>query len=269
MSAFAEATAVRAAGGSSYAVSVDPAWSIAGVPNGGYLMALLIRAALDAAGVPDPLAVSAHFTRPPSFGPAEIQVERVKSGRQTSALRASLWQADSVRLDTLITAGTLPDHDAGVGWNDHPMPTIPPPEDCAPNDRGPFQVALLDMVEERLDPATVPFERTSDGGVTTAPGGEPVLRGWLRLADGTDPDPLFVALAVDAMPPTVFNLGHFGWAPTVELTVLLRGRPAPGWLLCESRTHYLAGGWFDEECTAWDSTGRVVAQSRQLALLGR
>ena len=28
----------------------------------------------------------------------------------------------------------------------------------------------------------------------------------------------------------------------------------------------LADGWFDEEATVWDSTGRLVAQSRQLAL---
>jgi hypothetical protein len=64
----------------------------------------------------------------------------------------------------------------------------------------------------------------------------------------------------------VFNLGAFGWAPTVELTVLLRAVPAPGWLRVEARTHSVAGGWFDEEARAWDSTGRLVAQSRQLAL---
>jgi hypothetical protein len=49
--------------------------------------------------------------------------------------------------------------------------------------------------------------------------------------------------------------------------VLLRGLPAPGWLLVQARTRLLADGWFDEEATAWDSTGRLVAQSRQLALV--
>jgi hypothetical protein len=66
----------------------------------------------------------------------------------------------------------------------------------------------------------------------------------------------------------VFNLKKFGWAPTVELTVLLRALPAPGWLLCESQTRSVEGGWFDEDAVVWDSTGKVVAQSRQLALIG-
>jgi hypothetical protein len=31
----------------------------------------------------------------------------------------------------------------------------------------------------------------------------------------------------------------------------------------------VSGGWFDEEAEVWDSTGRLVAQSRQLARVGR
>jgi hypothetical protein len=49
---------------------------------------------------------------------------------------------------------------------------------------------------------------------------------------------------------------------------LLRGLPAPGWLACEAHTRLVADGWFDEEASVWDSTGRLVAQSRQLALAG-
>jgi hypothetical protein len=64
----------------------------------------------------------------------------------------------------------------------------------------------------------------------------------------------------------VFHLEKYGWAPTVELSVLLRGVPAPGWMKVETKTETLAGGWFDEGATVWDSTGRLVAQSRQLAL---
>ena len=96
-----------------------------------------------------------------------------------------------------------------------------------------------------------------------------MVRFWFRLRDGSaagravaDPRRRLAGR------PTVFNLARYGWAPTVELTVLLRGLPAPGWLLCEARTRMLADGWFDEEATVWDSTGRLVAQSRQLALAG-
>jgi hypothetical protein len=91
----------------------------------------------------------------------------------------------------------------------------------------------------------------------------------MRLVDGSEWDVFSLALAVDAMPPTVFHLGRFGWAPTVELTYLLRGLPAPGPVSFVAEATLLADGWFDENASVWDSTGRLVAQSRQLALVGR
>ena len=41
---------------------------------------------------------------------------------------------------------------------------------------------------------------------------------------------------------------------------------AAGWLKVQHHTRNLAGGMFEEDCEVWDSTGRLVAQSRQLAL---
>ena len=46
---------------------------------------------------------------------------------------------------------------------------------------------------------------------------------------------------------------------------LLRALPAPGWCLAEARAGEVADGWLDEDYRIWDSTGRLVAQSRQLA----
>jgi hypothetical protein len=113
-------------------------------------------------------------------------------------------------------------------------------------------------VDTRLDPATA-------GWALGRPSGEPVLRAWMRFADGREPDPLALVLFADALPPTSFALGNFGWAPTVQLQVLVRALPAPGWCLVEARAGEVAGGWVDEDYRIWDSTGRLVAQSRQLA----
>jgi len=57
--------------------------------------------------------------------------------------------------------------------------------------------------------------------------------------------------------------------PTVELTVHVRGIPAPGPLQCRFSTRFVQGDSFEEDGEVWDSAGRLVALSRQLALLAR
>ena len=88
----------------------------------------------------------------------------------------------------------------------------------------------------------------------------PALHGWARTRD--EPvDVLFALLAGDILPPTVFNLGGApGWAPTVQLTALLRAHPAPGWLRVASRADVVTGAWFDEDVTVIDTAGRVCAR---------
>jgi Thioesterase-like superfamily len=36
-----------------------------------------------------------------------------------------------------------------------------------------------------------------------------------------------------------------------------------------ARCRHVSGGWFDEEAEVWDAAGRLVAQSRQIARVGR
>ena len=257
VSDFDDVTAIRRRDGSgSYDADLHPGWAIVGKPNGGYLLAILARAACDVVDTPDPLAVSAHYLRAPSAGPVEVRAEALRHGRRVSTSRASIWQGGKPCIEALVTSGALV-HDAPIEWNSAPAPTVPPPEDCVASYNPHFDVELFDHIELRVDPVTAPFP------VAT---GEPVIRFWFRLRDGSDPDVRTVLLAADSGPPTVFNLERIGWAPTVELTTLVRGLPAPGWLLVETRAHHLAGGWFDEEAAVWDSTGRLVAQARKLAL---
>jgi hypothetical protein len=49
----------------------------------------------------------------------------------------------------------------------------------------------------------------------------------------------------------------------------MRAVPAPGPLRVATRCRHVGGGWFDEEAEVWDSADRLVAQSRQIARLGR
>ena len=106
-------------------------------------------------------------------------------------------------------------------------------------------------------PASRPLEATG-GGEARQPG-----------SDDHDVDPVGLLMVCDALPPVTFDLGRPGWAPTLELTVHVRAVPAPGWLKVSHRTRNLAGGMFEEDCEVWDSAGRLVAQSRQLAMQPR
>ena len=95
------------------------------------------------------------------------------------------------------------------------------------------------------------------------------MRAYFQLREDRPPDAYLTALAVDALPPVIFGIARAGWSPTVELTWHMRAAPAPGLLRLAARSRHVSGGWFDEESEVWDSAGRPVAQSRQIARVGR
>lgn len=84
-------------------------------------------------------------------------------------------------------------------------------------------------------------------------------------ADGAEPGLYALLLFIDAAAPPALELGAA--STTVELTVHLRARPAPGWLAFRAVTRHLADGYHEEDAELWDTAGRLVAQSRQLALV--
>ncbi|HEY3682053.1 MAG TPA: thioesterase family protein [Streptosporangiaceae bacterium] len=260
---FERATAVRRAGDGVYDVELDAAYSMGGPLHGGYLMATLLRAALADSPHPHPVANGFHFLRTPRPGPARVRVERLKSGRTAATARATLIQDDQVVLDSLVSAGTL-DPVAEPDWLGEP-PEIAPIEKCEEpwtlTPDGP--PGLAGQVEFRHDPET-------SGWLRGEPLGRPEMRGYVRMREQPqDPDPYVLAVATDAMPPIVFGIGKMGWAPTVELTWHMRAVPAPGWLAIRVVGRMVADGWFDEDVELWDSTGRLVAQARQMARVGR
>lgn len=271
MSAYAEATAVTPGSRPGFfTATISDRWSIGSRPNGGYLLGLAGRALQQTLPHEHPLTVTGHYLSPPEPGPATVEVETVRTGRSVSTGSARLLQpvgedgAAKERLRVLATFGTLvpPEVDsAGPLYLDLAAPELPPVQECLsaevplPSGETP---TLMHSVDLRLDPATA-------GWALGRPSGQARMRGWLRPADGSDPDPLFLLLAVDALPPTVFELGLTGWAPTVELTVHVRARPVPGWLRVAVSTRHVASGQFEEDAEVWDAAGRLVAQSRQLA----
>jgi Thioesterase-like superfamily len=256
---FWEATAVRSLGDGSFEAALSPHWAVGERPHGGYLLAVMARAALTVTGenAPDPLTVSAAFLRPPVFGAAAVTVTVRKKGRTVTAVNAVLEQDGLPCVDAAITCGRLPE--GPVHYSDLArLPAEPPAGaiDVTANVGTVFRVGQVSRM--MIDAGTAGFLT----GRTDLP---PRLHLWVKPADH-EPDALFALMAGDISPPVVFNTGRYGWSPTVQLTALLRARPAPGWLRVLADSRALHDRWFDEDLQVIDSTGRLVCQARQLAI---
>ncbi|MEZ5379236.1 MAG: thioesterase family protein [Acidimicrobiales bacterium] len=248
--------------------TISARWNIGDNPNGGYLAASSLRAMAELAGHPDPLSVTTHYLRPGTGDePGEIHGRLIRLGRRATTTSAELHQAGTQRLQTVAAFGDLGDPDRA---DDEPASTspslslapvpLPEPDSCV--DRRALaqgvELPILDRLDVRIDP------RWSVAGAAD----RAEVSGWIRFADGRPPDSKSLVLFADAFPPSVFSLlGTIGWVPTLELTVHVRRRPAPGWIRARFTTNDLSNGMLIENGQLWDSTGRLVAQSRQLALL--
>ena len=142
-------------------------------------------------------------------------------------------------------------------------PALPAVENCVPMAQlTPRPTAIHDQLIARLDPATATHWRDGDQNAPAE------VRAWLGFSDGTAPDVFSLPLFADALPPPVFRrVGFTGWVPTVELTVHMHRAPAPGLLRVCFATSHVTGGLLHEDGKLWDSSGRLVALSRQLAVL--
>ena len=270
LSAFDAATAVRpTADDAVFETAVHELWTVGDKPNGGYLLALLGRAARTVArrhgGLEWEVQSSAvTYLRPPDLAPATVRTELLRQGRSASHVRAVLSQSGADLVDSVFVLSQLPAVAAARYDAVTPL-RAPEPARCIrllSRSPGRVTVGFLDEVELRLDPAALPF------GESPPPPGTPAeLRGWSRFADGRAPDALSLLFSLDAIPPATLMIGSSGWVPTLQMSAYVRARPAPGWLGIRIEANVVAEGTVDETCVLWDSGGRVVAQATQLARL--
>ena len=93
------------------------------------------------------------------------------------------------------------------------------------------------------------------------PTGTGEISGWFTFDDAPPDEQQFDAFgllqAADAFAPVCFNRSEvpLAWAPTLELTVHVRGVPAPGPLRCRFRNRFMQHGLFEEDGEMWDSLG--------------
>jgi len=258
---FDQDTRLRALSPGRYRGTVSSAWNIGENPNGGYLVSLVLAAVKDSVSHPDPVSITTHFLRPGVAGEAaDIDVQIVRTGRLLTTVRATLTQQDKARVE-VIAAFTDLEESPGV---DAPLtrsaPALAPPERCIERTGALQQIDL---------PITASLNVLLDP-VLAQPGqsGKAEMAGWIGFADGRAPDTHCLALFADAFPPSPLSyLGPVGWVPTIELTVHVLARPAPGLVQAHFVTDSLSHGRMVESGCLWDATGQLVAQSRQLGLV--
>ncbi len=275
LGSFDDDIAVRPSGEGHFTAEVREGWDVRGNPHGGYLLAMVARAAGAVLAQPDPVSVSATYLAPPRFGPAELTVTVLRAGKRQSTATVRLTQDGVERLDAVVTFGTLGTEPSEILLPDAVAPALPDPAECLPADAiGSIDgqpINLHERLHLRLHPET--------GWITDAPTGVPELHGWLSIApDAERPsgrsarhNPYALLLFTDGIPPSLLEaIGRQGaHTPTMQLTTHLFAQPAPGWIQGRFRTRVRAGSLIDEDGELWDSAGTLVATTRQLALLRR
>lgn len=259
---FAGATALTESEPGTWAGAIAPDWDIVGNANGGYLLALAGRTMAGTADRQDVTSITGHFLRPGKEGPVTVSAEVVKAGRRFTTVHATVAAAKPL-ISALGTFTDLRDslkdqRTMIIGER----PLFPGPDECQRVEASEtFPPKFMSNVDLRLHP---------DDNFYHAPSGNLLMRGWLKHINDEPWDSIGLLLASDAFPPTIFNSSiGVAWVPTLELTVHVRKRPAPGWLQCHFSSRFVSEGFVEEDGLMWDATGTLVAQSRQLSLLPR
>ncbi len=246
-----------------YEGELNKHWTIGPKVHGGAMVALCANAARTAHGGPvEPVAVSASFLSAPDPGPMRLVTSMRKRGRRISVVDVELIQGDRAAVHAVITLGE-PEHLVPPLLSANPAVGLmdpEPPDDVLPIGPG-HRLAGLVNLAEGCDVRTL----TSTLGISTD-GRPPVIQNWVRPRDAA-PDVLFALMCGDISAPVSFAVDRTGWAPTVQLTAYLRGLPADGWLRVVCTCVQIGQDWFDEDHTVVDCEGRIVVQSRQLAMV--
>jgi Thioesterase-like superfamily len=270
--AYDEAVGLRAAGPSRYEAGLDSSWWVDVGPNGGYLAAVLTRAAeLEAARLGHdhrPASLSVHYLRAPSAGPAEVRTRLVRSGRTTTVLGLELFQgADNVVVTALITLTAPADGSTdGLPASASRAPDVPD------IDQTPVRSLYVGEVPTYLShwhikpvvgllPFTAPV-RTLTDPIESA--------GWLRLVEDRPVDALLLATMADAWSPLIFGvIAEPILVPTLTFNLLWRGIPPEDarWCLTSLRTEAAASGLVDERVEICAESGELLLQGQQLSQL--
>ncbi|MCB0863511.1 MAG: thioesterase family protein [Solirubrobacterales bacterium] len=268
---FEQDTAAEPLGEGRYAINLSDRWWIGRGPNGGYVAALVLRAMtaeVDAVTAspeseepPRRLparSLNVHFLRPPTTGPAEIDVTVEHAGHVTAFLSARLVQDGEVKAKAMAVFSGERD---GPSFDRSEMPEAPAPEELEEMDTEQAPVAVFGRYRAKFIK-----------GIPGEAGEKAETMGWIRLRDEQPLDPVLAAAVLDVWYPAPFVVfKDLPFAPTLEYTVHFpRTIPEPGppdWNLIRLNADEGVEGHFTEDAELWSRDGKLLAKARQMALL--
>jgi acyl-CoA thioesterase II len=237
--------------------ALSPEWAVWG-PQGGYVAAIALRAAMERSRLPRPASFHCHFLAVGEFAPVEIEVASLGGGKRAESLRVDVRQGERHLL-----AATAWMVDEGLRGYEHDFaraPEVPGPDAL----RG-FQ----DLEPEQYD-QWYPIWRHIEGRPTRwrEPPGRPEWHCWLRFNDTRVPD-----RASDVL-RQVFWIDFPGWnatisahawpfpylTPNLDLTVQFHATaPDEEWTLAEGFVPVASEGVVGCVGRLWTRDGRLLA----------
>jgi acyl-CoA thioesterase len=237
--------------------TLSPSWAVWG-PNGGYVAAIALRAAMARSRLPRPASFQCHFLAVGEFAPVEIRTSSLGGGKRAESLRAEVFQGER-----LLLAATLWMVDDGLEGYAHDFAAAP---------AVPRVDALRSYRELAGDEYAqwYPIWRSIEGRPERwreAPG-KPEWRAWLRFTDSEIPDRQADALR------QLFWLDFPGWnatisahawpfrylAPNLDLTVQFhRFVPNQPWILADGFVPLASDGLVGCVSRLWSEQGELLA----------
>ncbi|MDA8142054.1 MAG: thioesterase family protein [Desulfobacteraceae bacterium] len=246
------------------AAQVSTDWSINGLPNGGFQMALLANAMQQQSAKKSMAIMTATFIARAAPGAARIELEPIAASSQFERFQARLLQPDPGNgnnpREKIRAVGTFVDFSAACTLNrkETGPPEVAPRSQCLAIPHMP-KYTLFDQMDVLLDPACI-------GWMSGKLGEKSEHKGWIKFKQERAYDAASLLLIADSFPPSAFaSQGMAAWVPTIEMSVNIRALPASPWLKCIFRTRFITCGLLEEDGELWDETGELVAISRQIA----
>lgn len=266
---FSDVMALEAGGGAGdgtaeFLADLNEHWAIGPKIHGGVMVAMCAKAAreayADGGTAAHPIAVSANFLGAPDPGPVRLVARVRKRGRRIGLVDVELVQGERSCVQASITLGDPGHHAAPLASAPTVADLMTPEPPAGVQAIGPGHpgaeinhLARGCLIHPMLQ--------------ESVPAGEaPLFRFWVRPRAGVV-DELFALMCGDISLPVSYAVGRRGWAPTVQLTAYLRALPADGWLRVACTATEIGEDWFDEDHVVVDHAGRLVVQTRQLALV--